>query len=120
MNSPKLLHVCENRGIHAAMPPPPIEHCELCGGTMIKGKLVDKKHTLCTARAEHGQPTPSLGKLCPCCFGAMCHPRSTVGPINPSGRTMSAWAPACTCCNGKGFLSDDADVNYMMVADKPV
>lgn len=79
--------------------------CRLCGGTVGGGW--DGAHALCTARAERGAPTPCLGKRCPCCNGAGCHPRSIAGPINPTQDAIERWAPACSTCQGSGAVEID-------------
>ncbi len=75
--------------------------CRLCGGNA--GRLNDRgEHNLCVALARLGQATPSLGIRCAECNGIGCKPRSVVGPVNPSQKTVDAWAPRCLRCGGTG------------------
>ncbi len=76
--------------------------CSICGGN--SGSLIDGAHALCTAYKARGMPTPSLGDACGCCKGQKGHPRSPVGPVNPSGRTMRQWFLTCTTCKGTGTI----------------
>ncbi len=76
--------------------------CRLCGGTA--GDSRQTSHALCVARREMGEPTPSLGDACPCCGGSGSHPRSNVGPSNPTQDNLERWAPACVTCNASGAV----------------
>lgn len=81
--------------------------CRLCGGTAAmlrhRASRLDA-HNLCTVRAARGEATPSLGDECPDCLGAGCHPRSAVGPMNPSKAALEKWAPTCKTCKGTGAV----------------
>lgn len=88
-------------------PGPPC--CELCGGDA--GVLLAGRHVLCAARKLHGLETPNLGKRCRRCRGSGHLPRSSTGPmldlsLGPGriANAISAWAPACPDCDGKGSI----------------
>jgi hypothetical protein len=74
--------------------------CKFCGES--HGGLIDGAHALCREFYMQGLPIPHW-KRCEECAGLGRIPISAVGPVNPSGKTMERWAPACDACGGKGF-----------------